>query len=56
MLTGPKFWDVRSNVGGGGAVDLVMYLWGCSYRAAIRRLGNLQLEAQLPRMPATKAP
>ena len=43
VVTGPKFWDVRGNVGGGGAIDLAMHLWDCSYRAAIRRLGNLEL-------------
>lgn len=43
VVTGPKFWDVRGNVGGGGAIDLAVHIWGCSYRAAIRRLGNLQL-------------
>ncbi|MFC5521773.1 hypothetical protein [Polaromonas jejuensis] len=34
LLTGPKFWDVRANRGGGGAVDLVMHLHGCNFKPA----------------------
>ncbi len=38
LLTGPKYWDTRSNVGGGGAIDLVCHLFGCSFKAAVRHL------------------
>jgi hypothetical protein len=38
LLTGPKFWDSRSGTGGGGAVDLVMYLVGADFTRAVRML------------------
>jgi hypothetical protein len=38
LLTGPKFWDTRHATGGGGAVDLVMYVTGSSFREASRLL------------------
>ena len=38
LLTGPKFWDTRANIGGGGAVDMVMYLARCDFREAVRRI------------------
>lgn len=38
ILTGPKFWDTRSRSGGGGAIDLVMHLFGGDFRAAAARL------------------
>jgi hypothetical protein len=38
LTTGPKFWDVRSGVGGGGAVDLVMHLAGVDFEGAVRLL------------------
>jgi hypothetical protein len=38
LLTGPKFWDTRQAVGGGGAVDLAIHLTGKNFRAAIRLL------------------
>lgn len=38
LLTGPKFWDTRSQVGGGGAVDLAMHLYSCSFKEAAARL------------------
>lgn len=28
ILKGPKFFDTRAGKGGGGAIDLVMHLWG----------------------------
>ena len=43
LLTGPKFWDARAMIGGGGAVDLTMHIWRCSYRSALRRLLDLNL-------------
>jgi hypothetical protein len=43
LLTGPKFWDTRACVGGGGAIDLACHLFGCSFKAAIRRLESAGL-------------
>jgi hypothetical protein len=43
VLTGSKFWDTRARTGGGGAVDLTMHIWRCSYRLALRRLCELHL-------------
>ena len=38
LCTGAKFWDTVQNKGGGGAVDLVMYLFGVDFIAASRIL------------------
>ena len=38
LLTGPKFWDTRAQLGGGGAVDLAMHLCGIDFRTAVREL------------------
>ncbi len=38
LLDGPKFFDSRANRGGGGALDLVMHLYGLDFKAAARRL------------------
>lgn len=38
LITGPKFWDTRGRVGGGGAIDLVMHLTGDTFKDAIQRL------------------
>lgn len=35
LCTGPKFWDVRGRVGGGGAIDLVMLLCNTDFRGAV---------------------
>ena len=35
LLTGPKFWDIRANCGGGGAIDLVVHLLGCDFKRAV---------------------
>lgn len=43
ILTSEKFWDTRSQVGGGGAVDLVMRLTGQSFKEAVRTLQRLGL-------------
>lgn len=43
LLTGPKFWDTRSQAGGGGAVDLVMHLKACSFKQAVAWLRQSQL-------------
>ncbi len=38
LLTGTKFWDTRSERGGGGAVDLVMHIRGVPFKTAVRLL------------------
>ncbi len=40
LLTGPKFWDTRENIGGGGAVDLAMHLTRLKFKAAVRLLAE----------------
>ena len=40
LLTGPKFWDTRGNVGGGGAVDLAMHLARLKFKEAVRLLAD----------------
>lgn len=43
LLTGSKFWDTRGETGGGGAVDLVMYLKGCDFKEAVAWLRQSHL-------------
>lgn len=38
IVTGPRFWDTRAGHGGGGAIDLVCHLLGCTVVEALRRL------------------
>lgn len=38
LLTGSKFWDTRSEIGGGGAVDLSMHLFRSDFKTAIGTL------------------
>lgn len=38
LLTGSKFWDTRAQVGGGGAIDLVMHLVRTDFRGAVSEL------------------
>lgn len=44
LLTGPKFWDARADKGGGGAVDLVMYLFKLDFKQAVRKLNSVLAE------------
>lgn len=42
LLTGPKFFDTRSETGGGGAIDLAMHLMQADFMTAtgaLRRRG-----------------
>ena len=43
LVEGEKFYDTRGQVGGGGAIDLVMHLWGLKFKAAVA----MRLEAGL---------
>lgn len=38
LCTGPKFLDVRLDRGGGGAIDLVMHIYGVNFKAATKLL------------------
>jgi hypothetical protein len=38
LLTGPKFWDTRSNKGGGGAIDMAMWVLDLSFKQAAQLL------------------
>jgi hypothetical protein len=38
LCTGPKFWDTVRGKGGGGAVDLVIYLFDVDFLTATRML------------------
>ena len=38
LLSGPKWFDTRASKGGGGAVDLVMHLWGVPFKKAAEML------------------
>ena len=43
LCTGPKFWDVRMDGGGGGAVDLVMHIYGLNFKATAKLLKDMGL-------------
>ncbi len=43
LLTGPKFWDARSQTGGGGAIDLVVHLSHADFKTAVRLLREKHL-------------
>lgn len=43
LCTGPRFLDTRANRGGGGAVDLVIYLLGVDFKHAVEVLEDRQL-------------
>jgi hypothetical protein len=38
LTTGPKWYDTRSQSGGGGAIDLAMHVLGLSFVDAVKRL------------------
>ncbi len=38
LVDGPKFYDTRGEVGGGGSLDLVMYLWQVTFKQAVKIL------------------
>ncbi len=40
LTTGPKWYDTRARIGGGGAIDLAMHLLGLSFVDAVRRLAT----------------
>ena len=44
LVTDSKCFDVRMKLGGGGAIDLYMYLFNVSFVVAVRALGVLLTE------------
>jgi len=38
LVDGPRFYDTRARIGGGGAVDLVMHLWRVPFKKAVAML------------------
>lgn len=38
LLQGPKFFDTRARIGGGGAIDLAIHLHGLQFKEAIALL------------------
>ncbi|WP_291517411.1 hypothetical protein [Acidovorax sp.] len=38
LTTGPKWFDARASVGGGGAIDLAMHLHRLNFKQAIAKL------------------
>lgn len=38
LTTGPKWFDLRAERGGGGAIDLAMHLFGIDFKGAVWRL------------------
>ena len=43
ICTGEKFWDLRAERGGGGAIDLAMHLYGSTFKQAVKRLKGSNL-------------
>jgi len=41
LITGEKWYDPQTKIGRGGAIDLVMYLYGEPFKKAIKRLAML---------------
>lgn len=42
LVQGPRFYDTRANTGG-GAIDLVMYLWRIPFRKAVAMLRDAKV-------------
>ena len=43
ICTGEKFWDLRAERGGGGAIDLAMHLFGGTCKQAVKTLKDRNL-------------
>ncbi len=43
ICTGEKFWDLRAERGGGGAIDLAMHLFGGTFKQAVKTLKDRNL-------------
>ena len=42
LTTGPKWFDTRANVGGGGAIDLAMHLHRITFKQAVAKLQTVK--------------
>ncbi|MGF6698141.1 hypothetical protein OKW38_002753 [Paraburkholderia sp. MM5496-R1] len=42
LVDGPRFYDTRADKGGGGAIDLVMYLWRVPFKKAVATLREVK--------------
>ncbi|MDE1953809.1 MAG: hypothetical protein KGJ65_03205 [Betaproteobacteria bacterium] len=47
LITGPKFFDTRVRVGGGGAIDMAMHLLRIDFRGAVEHLRRLKVQGRL---------
>lgn len=43
ICTSEKFWDLRAERGGGGAIDLAMHLFGGTFKQAVKTLKDCNL-------------
>lgn len=43
LCTGEKFWDMRAERGGGGAIDLAMHLFKGTFKQAVKALKDRNL-------------
>lgn len=41
LTTGPKWFDTRANLGGGGAIDLAMHLHRLNFKQAVAKLRGI---------------
>ncbi len=41
LVSGSKFYDTQQKRGGGGAIDLAMYVFGIDFKAAVQLLRGL---------------
>jgi len=58
LVTGQKWYDIRAMQGGGGAIDLVMHLYGESFLQAVQRLHGVQAQrgkVDVRQLPSAKA-
>lgn len=51
IVTQLKWFSTRRGIGGGGAIDLTMHLYGEPFKAALDRLIKCQGRADLPDSP-----
>lgn len=44
LITGERWFDLETKKGGGGAIDLLMYLRGISFVQAVKLLSSLEID------------
>src|SRR5690606_41279914 len=47
LVTGPKWYDSRTEKGGGGAIDLTMHLFRLDFVSAVKRLQSEKVHGQV---------